>query len=498
MAIVEKIILSGDERIDALLNGQVKWSGPRLTYSLATSDSIWDKEYGSNLPFAPEYAVADPGQAANLRTAFTTWASYIDLPLVEVADDAASAGDLRLAFSLDPARPTASLGTYPASAPAGGDIWLNNREDFKSDYKVGTGYYFAALHEIGHALGLKHPFSGEPGNSTVLDPEQQVRKNSILAYEDVAGNPNIGTAFFPTTPMVYDILAIQYLYGRNTTTNVGDTNYTFSDAKPYYETIHDAGGTNSFTYTGSKNATVDLNQGQGSYIGQENWLTDYTTWSKVGQVANVWIAHGTVIHHATTGSGNDTLIGNAADNILSGGAGFDTVVYAGKMDEYQITREGGVIHVSSAVDGNDTLVDIERVTFGDVAVAYDVSGREGQAYRIYQAAFDRAPDQGGLGFWINAMENGMSLKTVANAFIGSDEFVSKYGSAASNSDIVTMMYANVLHRAPDAQGLAHWMKLLDTQALTLAEVLTSFSESPENRVALAGIMEQGIVYDVYG
>lgn len=497
MAAVEKMILSGDERIDGILNGSVKWSGPRLTFSLATSSSVWDKEYGSNLPFAPEYAVANAVQAANLRTAFTTWASYIDLPLVEVADNATTAGDLRLAFSLDPTRPTASLGTYPSSTPAGGDIWLNNNGDFESGYQVGTGYYFAALHEIGHALGLKHPFAVEVGNNAVLDMEHQVRMNTILAYENVAGNPNIGTSFFPTTPMVYDILAIQYLYGRDTTTNAGDTNYAFSDAKPYYETIHDAGGTNAFTYMGSKNATIDLNQGQGSYIGQENWLIDYTTWNNIGQVANVWIAHDTVIHHATTGSGNDTLIGNAADNILSGGAGFDTVRYAGEFADYTMAVNGAVVSVSSAADGDDTLHDIERVTFSDAAVAFDVDGKAGQAYRVYQAAFAREPDHSGLGFWINAMDGGMSLSTVAENFVVSGEFLEKYGTNPGTSELVARLYANVLGREADPGGYEFWVRQLDTKAVTVAQVLASFSESPENVVALTGIMEQGMVYTPY-
>lgn len=495
---VSKMVLSGDERIDGILSGYPKWDGATLTFSIATDASVWNYSNWDEWHLSDRYAVANAVQAANFRTAFATWASYTAMEFVEVADNASSSGDIRIAFTLDEKRPTSSFAYYPGTG-VGGDVWLGNAERFSGDaYAVGSGYYSALMHEIGHALGLKHPFEGTPVNPTVLDMEHRVSMHSVMAYEDIAGNPNAGTIGFATTPMVYDILAIQYLYGKNTSYQAGDTSYGFSDQKVYYETIYDAGGNNEFVYSGTKNARIDLNQGQGSYIGQENWMYDFTTWEKIKQIPNVWIAYDTVIQNATTGSGNDTLIGNAADNILSGGAGFDTVVYAGKMDSYNITREGGVIHVSSAADGNDALIDIERVTFGDVAVAYDVSGREGQAYRIYQAAFDRAPDQGGLGFWINAMEHGMTLNTVANAFIGSDEFVSKYGAAASNSDIVTMMYANVLHRAPDAQGLAHWMKLLDTQTLTLADVLTSFSESPENRVALAGIMEQGIVYDLYG
>ena len=48
----------------------------------------------------------------------------------------------------------------------------------------------------------------------------------------------------------------------------------------------------------------------------------------------------------------------------------------------------------------------ERLTFSDANIALDIDGNAGQAHRIYKAAFDRAPDLGGLGFWINTLDNG--------------------------------------------------------------------------------------------
>lgn len=497
MSGLKKMVLPGDSRIDGLLHGGNQWTG-RVTFSIATASSVWNYPNDVKWPSSDHYGVANAVQAANFRTAFDTWASYTNLTLTEVADNATSSGDIRIALSVDETRPDFSFAYYPGKG-VGGDIWMNNGgRQAGNEYAVGSTYYALLLHEIGHALGLKHPFEGTPDNPAVLDKEHQITSYTGMAYDDLVDNPDAGTGTGATTPMVYDILAIQYLYGRNTSYKAGNTSYAFTDQKIYYETVYDAGGHNEFVYSGAKDAIIDLNEGQGSYIGQENWIYDYATWKAIDKIPNVWIAYDTLIHDARSGSGNDILIGNAADNVLSGGAGIDTAVYSGKFATYQVARQDGVIRVSSKADGNDTLIDIERVQFGDVSVAFDVDGREGQAYRIYQAAFNRAPDQGGLGYWINAMDHGTTLGSVAEFFVASDEFISKYGSAANNGDIVTRIYANVLHRAPDAEGLAHWMNLLDSHTLTVAEVLTSFSESAENRAALVGIMEQGMVYQPYG
>ena len=45
-----------------------------------------------------------------------------------------------------------------------------------------------------------------------------------------------------STPMVYDIAAIQYLYGANMNHNSGDTTYSFDPDTPFIEAIWDAGG----------------------------------------------------------------------------------------------------------------------------------------------------------------------------------------------------------------------------------------------------------------
>lgn len=201
-------------------------------------------------------------------------------------------------------------------------------------------------------------------------------------------------------------------------------------------------------------------------------------------------------------TGNDTVTGSAYNNKLrgfagndsiDGGAGADTAYYSGTRSQYQVSGNASTMTVSGP-DGVDTLVNVERLQFSDKAVAFDVDTTAGQAYRLYQAAFDRQPDAGGLGTWINYMDSGHSLVEVSSMFQQSTEFVTKYGTSLSSSDFVTLLYQNVLHRAPDAGGLGTWTNLLDTNQWSRAQVLIGFSESTENKAALIGVMQAGMEF----
>src|SRR3954447_8972665 len=77
-----------------------------------------------------------------------------------------------------------------------------------------------------------------------------------------------------------------------------------------------------------------------------------------------------------------------------------------------------------------------------------------QIYRLYNAVLDRNSNLGGLKGWDNALHSGTSLQTVINDFTGSAELQAKYGSV-NNTQFETLLYNNVLDRAPDGGRLAH-------------------------------------------
>ena len=196
------------------------------------------------------------------------------------------------------------------------------------------------------------------------------------------------------------------------------------------------------------------------------------------------------------GAGNDWITGLEGSDKIDGGSGTDVAVYAEFAADVRVQKIAGGFAVSakSSATDIDTLTGIERIKLNDVMIGLDIDGIGGKAYRIYKAAFDRAPDLGGLGFWISAMDRGYSLTNVAEEFVRSPEFATLYGSSANNAALITRFYANVLDRLPDQGGFNFWTDLLDRGIMTTAEVLRDFSESPENYAAVIGQIENGFYY----
>ncbi|MES2297747.1 MAG: DUF4214 domain-containing protein [Pseudomonadota bacterium] len=198
--------------------------------------------------------------------------------------------------------------------------------------------------------------------------------------------------------------------------------------------------------------------------------------------------------------GNDRLAGGRGIDQIDGGAGIDTVVYAGNRANFTLAAQGAAFILSdkTGAEGVNLLRNAERLQFADASVALDIHGNGGQAYRLYQAAFNRTPDQAGLGFWIRALDIGVPLKDVAAGFVMSAEWQALYGTDSTDRALLAGIYENVLHRTPDDGGLQFWLDILGTHAASLAEVLVAFSEGFENQAALIEVIGKGVVYTPYG
>ncbi len=201
------------------------------------------------------------------------------------------------------------------------------------------------------------------------------------------------------------------------------------------------------------------------------------------------------------GSGNDSIRGGGGNDVISGGAGIDTALYAGPRSRYTIvhTANGYQVTDTTGAEGVDTLVGVERLQFGGGALALDTGadGIGGKSYRLYQAAFGRTPDLGGVGFWMHAMDEGMPLADIAAGFVASAEYQALYPATLGNVELVTRYYVNILGRTPEQAGLDYWAGVLDRHIASVPQVLAFISESQENIDLTALVIGNGFPYTPY-
>lgn len=176
-------------------------------------------------------------------------------------------------------------------------------------------------------------------------------------------------------------------------------------------------------------------------------------------------------------------------NILN--PNFDFVGIGFEVGEYQ-GRTWAFVTQKFAVTNGSVDLETENVTAYEIQfnsdfnqdgiigqTAQEQAAQAGsQIYRMYQATLDRNPDFDGFENWVNTLKTGtMSLQDIADAFVASAEFQQVYGTL-NNTQFVTLLYNNVLDRAPDSAGLESWVARLNSGA-ERAEVVLGFSESDE-------------------
>jgi serralysin len=270
------------------------------------------------------------------------------------------------------ARMGAEIGSYAyyPSPPAkvGGDVWLNNLYPDFLHPDPGTFAFRTFLHEIGHALGLKHPgnYDAISGGTDgpYLPAEEDNAQYSVMSY---AAHPH--TTIEPRTPMLHDVAALQYLFGANRSHAAGDDVHV---VRREVATIWDAGGHDRLD-AGAETSGVALDLGEGRFS------------STGGLIDNLAIAFGVAIEDATGGAGDDTLAGNALANRLEGGPGGDLLdglkgadlTAGGPGDDTHVVEGRRDAVVEAPGEGTDTLYllkgalalpeNVERLELGDLA-----------------------------------------------------------------------------------------------------------------------------------
>jgi V8-like Glu-specific endopeptidase len=199
-------------------------------------------------------------------------------------------------------------------------------------------------------------------------------------------------------------------------------------------------------------------------------------------------------------SADDRLIGDKTNRVIDGLDGVDTVLFASSSTQAKIVTTGNhVTNVINLVNSNsgDTLTNVERLSFTNTNVALDVGPNQnaGSVYMLYKAAFNRAPDASGMGYWLAQKDAGSNIvSNIAQGFVNSAEFTAKYGINPSNASYVDKLYLNVLDRAGDAGGVAYWNQELDAGHISKAAVLVQFATLAEGAAIVAPLIANGIPY----
>ena len=258
---------------------------------------------------------------------------------------------------------------------------------------MGGESFQTLIHEMGHGFGLAHPHD-DGGGSTIFpgvtnDGEigefglnQSVW--TMMSYvsgwvtgpDGVAMSNDYGRGF---TPMAFDIAVLQAKYGVNTTYANGDDAYELWGADATgtgYAAIWDTGGSDTLRYEGNRDAVIDLRAATLEWAPGGGGYMSYVS----GVHGGYTIAHGVVIERAVMGSGNDRAMGNDADNYFFGGAGNDiidggggrnTAGFAGNFADVVSAGRFGNTATIEGPEGNDTLINIQRLVFADGTMELD-------------------------------------------------------------------------------------------------------------------------------
>jgi serralysin len=500
--------------ISALLPDQA--SGKRFDAILGDTNTF-QYAFPTSLPSYDTKAGHEKGFSAftsNQISRAETALSYIST-LIDVRFQKTSNASLlnTFTFANNDQSGSAGYGTYPSETFFGNDIFFDISQNNKT-FSDNTYGALTLIHEIGHGLGLKHPFDEKDADGGIEEPpylqgSEDSTAWTVMAYEQ---SYNASAAQYYLKFSDLDIATLQYMYGPAKTVRAGNDTYKIAQSSPNF--IWDGAGTDTLDASNlTQGATVYLNPGYWGYVG----ATKSSTITSPGQIT---VNFGSTIENLTGSSyadklfgtdgkntinggagndvieglaGNDVIIGGLGDDQINGGIGFDTAQFSGVQGNYTTSSAKGAFTVSDKrtnSDGLDILSAIERIKYSDKYFAIDLDSNAGITAKVIGAVLgkDAVKNPTIVGLGLSYADKGMSysdLGALALSAVG----------ARTNDAIVSTLWRNVVGFEASPETKAPFIKMLQ-DGLKPGDFVVMAADHILNttNIGLVGLVQTGIEF----